>query len=1012
MKKNKICIALLVITIGIITAKYNEIHAQTFNTNPSNWMYPDGNINATKYNKIRSYRPQIVDSIKIKWFSNSIKGDVQPLIGNVVHNPPIIANSDEFPFAPLEIVAVIGDTLIILDGSGKTLTHFPLKKSADATNFIIGVSALLDTASTFASPESSSRTLILGFESLEAQTKDSMAVAFLGGWKHSEGNFDFIRKLGLNLRYDHIQYHDYLPNYSASIKPIYARKRFLEDWGVNDYDGYTIFATVDMSQPQLSSQHKDRPYFRGLTAFNLNNANVGYPLAVEPDSYEYRIHLGPQVSFAQPSISNFNWDTTNRILLPCYPTSVGPNNPVTNLTVSNIETYPNESYMFNFTLEKDGILSEYQYGPSVYPLYDEVEKRAKIRSYFIELTDAAKGYPENFILTTTEYNGIGNPVSTGQSGLFLFDNDGIPLYNIWSIHEEQPFYGDRNHFWSVAVGNVDGHSWNNLHPWYPNNPGNEIIVTQSSRDFAFAGSKLMILRYRTGIPTPKASPPNTTLKELDTICTYKIQGWVAAVNDLDGVDGKDEILLVNGSRIVVLRMRDYRSLEFQYGNYFDTVFTHTFPNQTITSAAIADVDGDGRNDIIVTTNEGIYILGTPLERTIDIIDLKLPSNFQTDWCFGDTVKIQWKNIIQGTNFVKILFQETVNNNPTKDSLFVLEENWTNNNDTATYNLIINSFLAGKEGRVIIQSVINPLKNADTTGVLRFHRPTVETDLGSIDTIFVGSEFTISGIATCADSIDLFYSFDLIEWFKVASTTIDSASSYFALTAEIPCMDIFSCSENMTDTTVYGKIIFRRYNSVDSTNIYPLTIKPAALQISIEPCEFACASRTVRWKISDTNIRSGILTVSMSLDTGKTFTRLGIVPIIFGEYIWNVPSNTEAAAILRFCSDEYCFQKDTMLWNYQTKYIKTVAPNPLKIPFEAEILYQVEDDVSVTMRIIDQANRYVKTIIKNEYRRGGFDYCERWDGRLDDRTPAANGMYYIMLEFSNGVKEIYPIYIRN
>ena len=59
-----------------------------------------------------------------------------------------------------------------------------------------------------------------------------------------------------------------------------------------------------------------------------------------------------------------------------------------------------------------------------------------------------------------------------------------------------------------------------------------------------------------------------------------------------------------------------------------------------------------------------------------------------------------------------------------------------------------------------------------------------------------------------------------------------------------------------------------------------------------------------------------------------------------------------------------------------KYIKTVAPNPMKIPHEAEIVYQIDENVDATMRIIDQSNRYVKTLIENQRRQGGIVYCER------------------------------------
>ena len=141
-------------------------------------------------------------------------------------------------------------------------------------------------------------------------------------------------------------------------------------------------------------------------------------------------------------------------------------------------------------------------------------------------------------------------------------------------------------------------------------------------------------------------------------------------------------------------------------------------------------------------------------------------------------------------------------------------------------------------------------------------------------------------------------------------------------------------------------------------------------------------------------------------------QLGVVPVSRQEYFFNVPANITTPIILRFCGGNNCFKTDTTLNDYSPKYIKTVAPNPLKIPYEAEIVYQIDEDVTATMRIIDQANRYVKTIIENEKRVAGFVYCERWNGRLSDNTPVSNGMYYIMLELSNGLMEIYPIYIRN
>ena len=217
------------------------------------WLYPDGNLSATKYNAVSSTTAQVVDSFKIKWFSPDIKGDVQPLIGNIVSNSPIIENSPIFPYAPNEIAAVIGDTLVILCGSGKLLDKFCTYDTSDKRNVVIGISALLDTASAVNAISNPSRTLILGFESIEAERPDSLAVTYLGGWDHSEDKFKYTRRLALNLLSDPIRYwDDYQPNFSASIKPVYARKKYFPDYSnpsPGETAGFLVFATVNMEHP-------------------------------------------------------------------------------------------------------------------------------------------------------------------------------------------------------------------------------------------------------------------------------------------------------------------------------------------------------------------------------------------------------------------------------------------------------------------------------------------------------------------------------------------------------------------------------------------------------------------------------------------------------------------------------------------------------------------------------------------------------------------------------------------
>ena len=160
------------------------------------------------------------------------------------------------------------------------------------------------------------------------------------------------------------------------------------------------------------------------------------------------------------------------------------------------------------------------------------------------------------------------------------------------VSNSPSFDGNNNHLWSVAIGDVDGKSSNELLPYFPNNSGNEIIVTQSTRDLAVVSNKLSILRYRSG-PADYINRRRRLLIYIpsNTIATEQINGWVAAVNDIDGADdGKAEIFLCDSATLKILRMRDYNDLTFKLGTPFEIVKTFNFTNK-IYSLEIADLEG-------------------------------------------------------------------------------------------------------------------------------------------------------------------------------------------------------------------------------------------------------------------------------------------------------------------------------------------------------------------------------------------------------------------------------------
>lgn len=62
------------------------------------------------------------------------------------------------------------------------------------------------------------------------------------------------------------------------------------------------------------------------------------------------------------------------------------------------------------------------------------------------------------------------------------------------------------------------------------------------------------------------------------------------------------------------------------------------------------------------------------------------------------------------------------------------------------------------------------------------------------------------------------------------------------------------------------------------------------------------------------------------------------------------------------------------------------------------------DSHVTIKIYDFAMNLVTTVVDNQFRYGGRDYDEPWNGRNDRGNPVANGVYFFRMETSSGQKE--------
>jgi len=966
------------------------------NASPANWLYPDGTANAVRQVKFPSIT-QSFDSVKVKWFSSAIAGDVKPLIGNIIGNGKLF---DTYPHSPNEIAAVVGNKLIIIDGTGKEFIQDKLP------DFINGVSALMDTSLVDGDTIKPVRKLVvMGLETIETQRtnekyNDTMAYAYISGYSPITQKGEIIKRLSVDMK-------EMYPNFSASLKPVFAAQRTANDGGT--YVNY--YAVANTAKPDLTgfTPNERLPFLKGVLEFEAYIGESDYPqFDVGDDEEESRFNGGMNYAFAQPSVKSYFFESDRKFKI-ALPTHIdiyndeiisisGPfsdivfnNNSIRKIDISDEDM--SDDFM------SDTLESKYVYGTKPY-----------IRNYLLDLFNPTTLQIETFQLLSIQFSGLDG--SDGTSSLFLTKEHDPAIGELpyKPATDGDPdgcqYIGKKNHFWSLAKGNIDGNS--SRAPKYPNNVGDEIVVTNSSSEFVVANNKLTILKYNGFEFIP--STPGNYLNPFDTIATHPINGYVAAVNDLDGdpVNARDEILIVDGSKIRVMRMRDYNDENFDLGSKFDTVYTHSFGNETITSALISDMDGDGKNDIVVTTFNGTYVLGEPLENTLDVL---LPAVDDTDKiCIGDSLLIRWRNIVQNHTKMDVYFREVINNIPV-DSLIQVDTNVVNDDEMIDYHYFVDKQLLGKTGYFVVVGQFKPEKMIDSTALVSFADPTVLLETLDEKDIIAGSYFEITGETTCFDSLSLYISINS-QSFTRTLYDIEQLSSSFTIQADIPCPEMNSCGESSTFQTLTYYLETYSAGFTLKSDTLEVPISPSSFNIVIEPEETADPSKIITWDVVENENFCDTISAYYSIDNGTSFIFIERIPSIEQQYSWNLPVGLPDEAIFRLCCETSCYRMDTLLTGTQISSIKMVSPNPVAPPLEqVEIIYTPTEDSNVDIQILDFNNQIVAHPVKNESKMANVVYASFWDGRNLNGDLVHNGLYYIKLEYSNGTIDVYPIYVK-
>ncbi len=948
------------------------------------WLFPRGNSEGTQ-SQFSSGLAQTLDSFNLKWSTNAIAGDVQPLIGNLINNTQL---APAYPYAPLEICAVIAGQLITLDATGRTATKTRLPA------FVRSVSVILDSSSLPIELYKKYPSM-LGLETIERRdTTDSLAVGYLAAYDSTADSIAILKNLSVDVR-------PYAPNLFASIKPVMALP-----YGA---DQLMIHAIVDMSAPVIPSSPSNVPFFRGMTSF-LSGRFDNLSLATVSDTLSSRFTVGPSVNKSQASLRKLS-ENSYDCLLPSWPgnldwTIADPFRPA-------ISTYGNRPYLMSTQLGSasmgEGIIPV-DLSPLTY--LGQNSTRPRIENFSVQLRDAGIGGAAlPYVLSAEEY--LGRDSSIGVARLHLYSTLGDPI-TIPTDTANPSFVGRMNHSWAVAVGDVDGRDTNQLLPYYPNNPGNEIVVSQSTHEFAFPASRIMVLRYRSGTRIQKPAPRNAYLFPLDTVLSLQMTGWVACVTDLDNAsDGRSEIFMADGSDLYVLHMRGYKDSRFTRLAPFDTLMHLSFPTEMINHVAVADIDGDGFNDVLVTTNVRCYLYGLPVQNSIVIVDPSRSLSAQQNYCLGDTLKLRWYNVFSGQPAVRVAYQ-AYRDGYAVGRPRILDSAYDNLADTVSFNLVVDSTFVGTYGRLLVQSTKRSAL-IDSSALVSFHGPSIRFDSSTKAGRFIAMDKgDVKGIISCLDSVRIYYSLDSAKtWTLMRAEYHDETDTSFWAGVDFPCPAFYDCVQDRDSLILLRAEGHAFVGSTVYSDTIAVVVRPHPIPLRIYPePSVLCSERGILWIAPKDTALCDSIEVLESFDLGKTFHRTDMFDAGTVEYTYHPSAQAPDSVVVRICCSQSCWRTDTLLVNGKSKLIRKIAPNPFDPGSEVcEVFSVAPVDATVTVKIFDQKDHVVAEIAKNESRKAQRVYCDRWDGKTDDGKIVAIGMYFVVLEYGEGSREFYPVFVR-
>lgn len=577
--------------------------------------------------------------------------------------------------------------------------------------------------------------------------------------------------------------------------------------------------------------------------------------------------------------------------------------------------------------------------------------------------------------------------STDASGHGYFSDPAIPAVNVG---------------WTVATADVDGNAPGSQFQY--NNQNDEVVAAWRALD----GSELET-NWLYVLHSPEGPQSNDPLA---IAARQRFSGRLMAAGDIvSDSNGRAELVVAHKDTLFILQLKSYSDVGFdplvppEQRKPFQVMKSFVL-DADIVSVALADLEGDNQNDIVVCTKSSTYAIGLPQPYPFDQIYTTL-----SEYCQGDSATVKWGHLVGGgdaglnvsirgaSGTVPLLSHRKA---AASDSLRFPTANLADRfYRLYVYDEDAPSVIDSSMTIIVDPRAINPITVESASNIFHF-----------------GDTLKINGTPKCfAGDVKVVQATGSVSgWDTIPATiTRDGSGSYHA-TFQLQCPAVASCTPGGEDSLRFR---FAGVNGSIQSATIAVAIDNSARVLGISPGDDTSRARRrlVTWDPSTFGCDS--VDVAYSFD-GVTWNDLGITANSMGAFPVETPADKSGKVqICVHCEDHAGLVCAIGRGDFMTVPLgeNFVAPNPFN-PLKprndvsgqgAAISYNLTQPTAVTITIYDAARAVVRRLADHESQESGRRLTN-WDGTNSRGEIVANGTYICVIETSSQEPIILPIVV--